>query len=69
MNIGQAVMIDEEEMTNQRRDGAGGNQTGHGRETVAERDIGNATRLHPSKLSDSSMMSAVGKIVSGVRKT
>lgn len=69
MNIEQAEMSGDEEMTSQRKDEAGGKQTGRGKETVAGRGIGNAMHLHPSKLSDSSMTSAAGKIASDVKKT
>lgn len=69
MIIGLVGMSGEEETTNQRRGGAGGNQTGHGRGTVEERGIGNEMHSRPNKPSGSSTMSGAGKIVSGVKKT
>lgn len=69
MSIGVVVMSGGEETTSQRRGGAGGNQTDHGRETVAETDTENETRSPPNKLSDSSTMSGAGKTTSGVTKT
>lgn len=53
-----------EEMTSQRRGGAGGNQTGHGRETAAETDTENVMHLPLNKLRDSSMTSGAGKTAS-----
>lgn len=62
------VMIGEEEMSRQRRDGADGNQTDLRRETVAEKDNESVVRLPPKKLRDSSIINGAGKIVRGVRK-
>lgn len=64
-----------EEMTSQRRGGAGGKQTDHETETgtetetEVETDNENETHYPPSKLRDSSMMSGAGKTVRGVKKT
>lgn len=63
------VMSGEEEMTSQRRGGAGGSQTDLRRESAVERDTGNEARLPPSKLRDGSTMSAAGKTIRGATKT
>lgn len=69
MSIALAVMSGGGETTSQRRGGAGGKQTDHGRETVAETDTENERRSPPNKLSDSSTMSGAGKTTSGVKRT
>ena len=69
MSIGVAVMSEGEETTSQRRGGAGGNQTDHGKETVAGTDIEIERHLPPSKLRGSSTMSGAGKTDSGAKKT
>lgn len=63
------VMSGGEETTHQRRGGAGGNPTDHGRETAVETDTEIEMHLPPSKLKDSSTTSAAGKTASGVKKT
>ena len=63
------VMSGEEEMTSQRRGGAGGSQTDLRRESMAERDTGNEARLPPSKLRDGSTMSGAGKTIRGAETT
>lgn len=63
------AMSEEEEMVSQRKGAVGGNQTDHGRETMAGTDTGNEMHLPPKKLRDGSMMSGGGKIAIAVKKT
>lgn len=63
-----------EEMTSQRRGGAGGSQTDPqtdpGRESVVEEtDTGNGRRSPPSKLRGSSTTSGAGKTASSAKRT
>lgn len=69
MSIELAATREEEEMSNQRTDGVGGNLIGHGRESVVGRGIGSEMLLPLNKLNDSSKMRDAGKIASDVKKT
>lgn len=55
-------------MSNQRIDGAGGNQTGHGTENATETGTASGPLWLPSKRSVGSTMSGAGRIGSGAKK-
>lgn len=67
-NKGEVVMSGEEGMSNQRIDGAGGNQTDRGTENATETGIANEPLWLLSKRSVGSMMTDAGKTVNGVKK-
>lgn len=68
MSIGLAVMTAEEEMTSQKRGGAGGNPTDRVRETVVRTGAETETRSPLNKLSGSSTTSGAGKTTSNENK-